>query len=234
MIAALASFGVTAPAASSAPSPRAIVVVKCRAEVGAEGVPAPPPVPAHLRAALTGRAAAQLRFFSDGFVTVLAPRSWNCAGLEAADGGLSLSVFPAHQPNPLRADHLPSNAAGVTAFIDYTGHGPGAQLVCTLFPGTRAAGLAAETAGCAASASGEVVRRAGADVARFDDPPGVKGVGVPSGGANRAVGAVVYPQLRPEPESVTVAKVTCTAPRATIGLCPSIVDDFVARVARHS
>jgi hypothetical protein len=105
--------------------------------------------------------------------------------------------------------------------------------VCTLFPGTRAAGLAAQTAGCAASASGEIVRRAGSDVARFEDPPGVKGVGVPSGGANRAIGAVVYPQLRPEPDSVTVAKVTCAAPRTTVGLCPSIVDDYVARVTRH-
>jgi hypothetical protein len=118
VIAALAAFTVTSPPASSAPSPRAVAVVKCRAEVGAEGAPAPPPIPAQLRAVLTARAAAQLRFFSDGFVTVLAPRSWACAGLEAADGGLSLSVFPAHQPNPLRADHLLSNAAGVTAFVD--------------------------------------------------------------------------------------------------------------------
>ncbi len=233
MIAALAGFSVTAPAASSAPSPRAVVVVKCRAQVGAEGVAAPPPIPAQLRAELTSRAAAQLRFYSDGFVTVLAPRSWTCAGLVAADGGLSLSVYPAHQPNPLRADHLPSDAAGVTAFIDYTGHGPGAQLVCTLFPGTRAARLAAQTARCAASPSGEIVRRAGTDVARFEDPSGVTGVGLPSGGANRAIGAVVYPKLRPEPDSVTVAKVTCTAPPATTGLCPSIVDDYVARVTRH-
>jgi hypothetical protein len=121
----------------------------------------------------------------------------------------------------------------VTAFIDYTGHGPGAQLVCTLFPGTRAAGLAAQTAGCAAPASGEIVRRTGTDVARFEDPPGVKGVGMPSGGANRAIGAVVYPQLRPEPDSITVAKVTCTVPRATVGVCPSIVDDYVSRVTRR-
>lgn len=228
-VAALAAVSVTANPMSPAPSPRRVAVVACRAALGVEGV-SRPRIPADLTAALTARAASQLRFFSDGFVTVLAPRSWTCAGLEAADGGESLSVFPAHHADPLRADRVPSNAAGVTVFVDYTGHGPGAQLVCTLFPGTGAAVLAAKTGGCAPAAAGEVVRRTGGDVARFEDPPGVRGVGVPSGGANRAFGAVVYPQLRPEPESVGVGKVTCTAPPATTGLCSAIVDDFVARV----
>jgi hypothetical protein len=228
---ALAVVGIAATA-GAAPSPRTVPVAACRAAVGAEGV-SPPPIPARLPALLTARAASKLRFFSDGFVTVLAPRAWRCAGVVAADGGESLSVFPAHQPNPLRSDHVPPNAAGVTVFVDYTGHGPGAHLVCSLFAATRAAELAARTGGCAPAARRETVRRTRVDVARFDDPPGVRGVGLPSGGANRAVGAIVYPQLRPEPESVTVSKVTCTAPRSVIGLCPTIVDDFVARAVPH-
>jgi len=229
VLGALAIASVAAAPTGAAPSPRPVTVVACHAAVGAEGV-TPPPIPAQLSAVLTPEAASQLRFFSDGFVTVLAPRAWRCAGLAAADGGLSLSVFPVRQPDPLGAGRVPSNAAGVTVFVDYTGHGPGAHLVCTLFPGTRAAQLAAQTGGCPRSAPRETVRRPSVDAARFDDPAGVRGVGVPSGGANRAVGAVVYPQPRPEPESVTVSKVTCTAARATAALCPAIVDDFVSRI----
>jgi hypothetical protein len=228
-VAVLAGVSVTGTA-TSAPSPRPVAVVACPAAFGAEGETRPP-IPGRLSASVTAREAARLRFFSDGFVTVLAPRSWTCAGSAAADGSESLSVFPARQPNPLQADHVPSAAEAVTAFVDYTGHGPGAQLVCTLFPGTRAAGLAAKTGGCAPSSPRETVRRTGAAVARFDDPPGVRGVGVPSGGANRAVGAVVYPQPRPEPDSVTVSKVTCTVRPATTDRCRAIVDDFVSRVA---
>jgi hypothetical protein len=230
VLAGLAVVGLAAAPTSATPSPRPVAVVACPAAVGAEGV-TPPAVPTQLTAALGTAAASQLRFFSDGFATVLAPRGWTCAGLVAADGGQSLSVFPVHQPNPLGTGRVPSTAAGVTVFVDYTGHGPGARLVCALFPGTRAAQLAAQTGGCPPAAGREGVRRRRAEVARFDDAPGVRGVGVPSGGTNRAVGAVVYPRPRPEPESVTVSKVTCTAPRATAALCPTIVDDFVTRVA---
>jgi hypothetical protein len=227
-LAALAAVAVVVSASGATPSPRAVPVIGCRARLGAEGL-TPPPIPTRVQGAVSARAASQLRFFSDGFVTVLGPRSWTCSGLAAADGGLSLSVFPAHQPDPLRANRLPSNTVGVTVFVDYTGHGPGAQLVCTLFPGTRAAALAAQTGGCAAPAPGEIVRKTNTGLAQFEDPPGVKGVGVPSGGANRAVGAVLYPQGPSEPDSVTVTKLTCTAPPSTIGQCRSIVDDYLIR-----
>src|SRR6202035_4264766 len=78
----------------------------------------------------------------DGFVTLLGPRGWSCHGVEAADGGRSLSVFPPGQSDPLLGDHLGAGTSGVTAILDYTGHGPGAQLVCSLFPHSAAADLA--------------------------------------------------------------------------------------------
>ncbi|HEV3449646.1 MAG TPA: hypothetical protein VG869_00440 [Acidimicrobiia bacterium] len=207
---------------------RAEPVVTCAAVAGGEGS-APPPIPRSLPVRLTDRAAARVRAYSDGFVTVIAPRGWLCAGLSAADGGQSLSVFPPGQPNPLGAGRLPAHAAGVTAIREYTGHGPGAQLVCALFPGTRAARLGAETGGCTPSPRHESVHRPRRGVATFLDPPGVRGSGEPSGADNRAYGAVVYPRLSPEPDSVDVAKVTCTLSGPTEALCPSIVDDFVTR-----
>lgn len=221
---------VLASAASAAGSVVGVPVVACRAELGAPGA-APPRSPAKLAIAVNTSDANRVRFYSDGFVTVLGPKGWSCAGLEAADGGQSLSVFPAGQGDPTKGGTLPAGAAAVTALLDYTGHGPGAELVCGLFPGTRAATLAGETGGCPPVPSREQVTRPTADVATFVDPAGVKGSGVPSGAKNTAVGVVLFPQLNPEPGSVNVAKLTCTSPTSLSPVCDLVVADFVARDA---
>ena len=67
------------------------------------------------------------------------------------------------------------------------------------------------------------------DVVTFVDPTHVLGSGHPSGGKNRAVGVVIYPQVTPEPEAVNVAKETCTLPRSTASLCSVIIADFMIR-----
>jgi hypothetical protein len=217
-----------APAGAATDAPRILVpVMSCPATLGAQGQPAPT-VPGGIEANPPA-GGDQLRFYSDGFVTLLAPSGWSCSGVEAADGGQSLSVYPAGQPDPLTARQPPAGATGVTAILDYTGHGPGAQLVCALFPGTRAARLAAVTGGCARRPGREQVHRPSAAVATFVDPPGVRGSGEPSGGGARAVGAARYPHGRREPSSVNVAKVTCTLSASATALCPAVVSDFLAR-----
>jgi hypothetical protein len=225
---ALTAVTVLAPAGLAAASVVGVPVISCRAELGAPGA-APPRSPTKLPLAVDAHDSSRVRFYSDGFVTVLAPSGWSCAGLEAADGSQSLSAFPAGQRDPAKGDPLPARAAGVTAVLDYTGHGPGAELVCGLFPNTRAATLAGETGGCPAVPSREQVTRPTPDVATFVDPAGVKGSGVPSGGKNAAVGVVLFPQLSPEPGSVNVARATCTAPKALSSVCDLVVADFVAR-----
>ncbi len=215
-------------ASEAAASLVGVPVVTCRAELGAPGA-TPPRSPAKLAIAVDARDTSRVRFYSDGFVTVLGPKGWSCSGLEAADGSQSLSVFPAGQPDPSKGGQPPAGAAGVTAFLDYTGHGPGAELVCGLFPGTQAATLAGETGGCPSVPSREQVSRPTADVATFVDPAGVRGSGVPSGGTNAAAGVVLFPQLSPEPGSVNVAKATCTAPSSLRSVCDLVVADFVAR-----
>jgi hypothetical protein len=206
----------------------AVPVVSCHVEFGAQVTP-PAWAPSSLPVAFPARTAARVTFYSDGFVAALGPKGWSCSGLEAADGGQSLSVFPAGQPNPLSAQARPAHAAGVTIVLDYTGHGPGAELVCGLFPGTRAAAFARSTGGCPALPRAERVRRPTPDVATFADPAGVKGSGVPSGGQNPSFGVVIFPQLRPEPGSVNVAQASCTLPSASSALCGLILGDFVAR-----
>jgi hypothetical protein len=218
------AVGETVPAAAFP----AVPVASCKTGFGAQE-PSPPPIPATLPVALSKRTAARLSFYSNGFVTVLAPRGWACAGVEAADGSRSLSVFTRGRADPLATEHPASDTAGVTALIDYTGHGPGAQLVCSLFPHTRAASLVRDIGGCPPPPRREQLERPTPDVVIFRDPPGLKGTGLPSGTRNAASGVVIFPQLNPEPASVPVAKETCSLPSATSSLCSAIVADFLTR-----
>jgi hypothetical protein len=230
-----AIVGATLPSAvpvSAAPIPRAafpaVPVTSCQTVFGAQQSPAPQ-IAAQLPLAASATTAARLAFYSNGFVTLLGPRGWSCRAVEAADGGRSLSVFPPGHTDPLLADHLPSDAAGVTALIDYTGHGPGTLLVCSLFPRSDAAALTRGVTPCPAIPRREQLERPTPDVVVFHDPPGVKGTGVPSGTRNAASGLVSFPQLHPEPSSVSIAKATCSLPPATSALCSAIVGDFLTR-----
>jgi hypothetical protein len=233
IVAAIVSASlVSAVPVSAAPIPKAafpaVPVTSCQTVFGAQESPAPR-IAAQLPLAASARTAARLAFYSNGFVTLLGPRGWSCRAVEAADGGRSLSVFPPGQTDPLLADHLPTNAAGVTALIDYTGHGPGALLVCSLFPRSDAAALARGVAACPTIPRREQLERPTPDIVRFHDPPGVKGTGLPSGTHNAASGLVSFPQLHPEPSSVPVAKATCSLPPSTSSLCSAIVGDFLTR-----
>jgi hypothetical protein len=222
----------SAARASTAPIPEAtfptVPVASCQTVFGAQESPAPR-IAAELPLAASAATAARLAFYSNGFVTILGPRRWTCRAVEAADGGRSVSVFPPGQTDPLLADHPPSDAAGVTVLFDYTGHGPGALLVCSLFPRSDAAALARGVAPCPALPRREQLERPTPDSVVFHDPPGVKGTGSPSGTHNAASGFVSFPQLRPEPSSVPVAKLTCSLPPAVSGLCPAIIGDFLTR-----
>jgi hypothetical protein len=205
-----------------------IPVVSCPARAGVGGL-SPPPIPTQLTAAVASDVASRLHFYSDGYMVVLAPTGWSCTGLEAADGGQSLSVFPVGQADPLAAAATSKNATAVTARFDYTGHGPGAQVVCGLFPASTAARFAEATGGCTKVPAREVVRHPSRDVATFRDPPGVNGTGEPSGGTNPASGAVFFPPPIRASASANVAQATCTVPRSLASLCPSIIADFVGR-----
>ncbi len=213
VVAGLVIVSASPAAATSDPTASSLVavpVVSCQVQYGAQ-TPAPAWMPSSLPVALPARTATRLTFYSDGYITGLAPKGWACSGTEAADGGQSLSVYPAGQRDPLTAQPS-ANAAAVTVILDYTGHGPGAELVCALFPGTRAASLAQSTGACTSLPHAERVQHPTADVATFVTPPGVKGSGFPSGGHNTSSGVVIFPQLHPEPGSVNVAQLTCTLP----------------------
>jgi hypothetical protein len=205
-----------------------VPVVPCTTQFGVTGQTLPAP-PASLSVAMAKQTAEQLSFYSNSAITVLAPKGWTCAGLVAADGIQQLNVVPPGQAQVTIGEPSSSDTQGITTQLDYTGHGPGAFLVCGLFPGTPAALKAAAIAPCSTIPAQEQVQRPTPDTAIFSDPPGVRGSGDPSGGRYGTYGVVIYPQTADASSGdVTVAKASCTL-ASNAGLCKTIIADFVAR-----
>jgi hypothetical protein len=172
-----------------------------------------------------------LSFYSNGRLTVLGPAGWVCSALVAADGGQSLDVYPAGEPDLSTGEVSPGTPV-VQVVGEWTGHGPGAQLICPLFPASAAVTFLNGAPPCPTIPSGERIIRSTDDVVRFEDPAGLRGSGAGSGGPLVSRGAAVYPQMNPEPAGgVTVAILSCTLPPAQAGLCDGIEADFVVRNA---
>lgn len=166
-------------------------------------------------------------FYSNGLLTVLAPTGWACSALVAADGSQVLDVYPKGQPD-LSTHQIAPGTPVVQVVGDYTGHGPGAELICPLFPHSPAATFMGGSPPCPAVPSGESVSLLTNDVVVFRDPPGVRGTGAGSGGALASTGAAVYPQVGSR-VSVDVRLLSCTLPANQAQFCAPIQADFLVR-----
>jgi hypothetical protein len=189
----------------------------------------PEPFVAHQLPTLA--AARGLSFYSNGVITVLGPAGWTCGALVAGDGGQLLDVYPPGKPDYSQT-LPPKGAAVVQVDIDYTGHIPGAQEVCALFPHSAAATAVTSDGESCPSVTGQVTSSLTSDIVKFTDPAGVTGTGTGSGGSLASNGAVVYPQLSfASDDSVNVALLSCTLPKKSANLCSAILGDFVVRNA---
>ncbi len=209
------------------PSLRVLPVVPCTTTYGA-GSPPSPFVARQLPATTSIR---DLRFYSNGRITVLGPAGWTCGALVAADGGQRLDVYPPGKPN-YSTMLAPKGAELVEVQVDYTGHIPGASLVCPLFPGSAAAPVLKESGFGCQRATNEKTERLTPDVVAFTDPPDVTGSGTGSGGSLTSVGAAVYPQLSQGSDaSVHLSLLSCTLPRSDRSVCGAIEGDYLVRNA---
>ena len=203
-------------------------VVPCPTSYGA-GSGSNPYIPRHLPAAgtVTG-----LSFYSNGLLTVLAPSGWACGALVAADGGQLLDAFPPGSPD-YSTHEPPPGGELVQLAVDYTGHGPGALLVCPLFPGSPAVTFDQGVPPCPTLPPAETTSRVTDDIVAFADPPGVKGTGAGSGGSLASTGDAVYPRVGPSdpPGGVTVSVLSCTLPSASAHACQAVEADYLIRQA---
>jgi hypothetical protein len=171
-----------------------------------------------------------LSYYSNGQITALGPAGWACSALVGADGGQSFAIYPPGKPD-YTAVPIPKGAQIIEVLHDYTGHLPGAELVCGLFPHSAAASFVASGGmTCQTPPAGEKTMTLTSDVVTFSDPTGVTGSGSGSGGSLPSVGAMVYPQLAyGATDSVDVSVLSCTLPAKKAGLCRAVEGDFLVR-----
>lgn len=202
-------------------------VISCPTTYGVQ----PPPSPFVPHQLPTTSVVHGLSYYSNGRITVLGPAGWACGALVAADGGQDLDVYPPGKPD-YATSLAPKGARLVEVEVDYTGHLPGAELVCALFPNSAAAAEVKSVPLPCPTPTGEKTTALTPDVVTFIDPPGTSGSGAGSGGSLTSMGAAVYPQLSSasaSADSVTVARLSCTLPKKRAALCAAIEGDFVVR-----
>jgi len=212
---ALLALGVPAPA-GAAPGTR-FDVMGCDTQLGLGSTTDTTAVPKAVTARVSATVARRLTAYSSGALTALGPKGWACDAIIGADGGTNLRIFPKGKP----PSDDPDAKVGESVQVDgeYTGHGPGARLVCPYFPDSAAARFFGdEGPACPALPEGRVVTPTSSpDVVRFHDAVGT-------------VGEVVYPQVAQEPTSgevVTYAECTLTGRRHS--LCTPILADVLRR-----
>ena len=223
--ASAATKGSSSHSTSGAPTIAVLPVISCPTTFGAGTSPHPFVAP-QLPTTSPGRG---LTFYSNGLITVLGPAGWTCGALVAADGGQKLDVYPPGSPD-YSTSLAPKGATLIEVTRDYTGHLPGAEVVCGLFPESAAAAdVKSGGLPCRTTAS-EKTKIVTPDVVEFSDPAGVTGTGAGSGGKLVSSGAAVYPQLASGSDtSVNVTLLSCTLPKKNSAKCGAILGDFLVR-----
>jgi hypothetical protein len=155
---------------------------------------------------------------------------WTCTGNFGADGSGMMALTPAGTTVPANTSttwQLPSSSPvqAIVAVESGASTVQAAALACPLFSAAKTTVQEDLGKECTASPDGEhAVPSSSSDVA-FRDPPGVAGVGVPSGGQNAANGVMLY---LPKSSEATAYLATCTLPAAEESLCSAVLNHFVA------
>jgi hypothetical protein len=177
--------------------------------------------------------AGNLAVYSDetGALMLVGPTvGWTCTGSFGADGSGMIALAPVGTTVPSNGTPWQLAASSPTQAIVAmeSGASPvqGASLVCPLFSAAQAATQQNLGKACTpASTSREHVAKISSVAVGFQDPPGVPGVGFPSGGQNPANGGGLY---QPKPTEPTAYLATCTLPASQQDLCTAVLNHFVA------
>ena len=205
-------------------------VVSCPTSLGVARPAVPLP---RSRAVAVPRAlAVRLAVYADdvGVMELVGPAGWRCAASYGADGSGGMVVYP-------RGERVPRSwAAGwplarTSAEAAIAGQETSACYSCTLAQACRLF-LSAATAwrsagfgqGCAARPAAESVVRVGAGIVIFEDPPGIQGDGLPSGGLYPANGVLTYHPGAPDGSW----RETCTLPGSDKDECTAVLNAFLS------
>jgi len=213
-----------------------IGVTTCPTALGASADPTRAP-PATIAITLPTSAVGSLgslNFYSDseGLLVVLAPAGWSCSATVGGDGSAQISVVPATEAGDLAGGLTSPNDSEVIQ-ADETSQCAGCTYdqVCGLFPVIQAqTSFNGPCGGTAVPPPQEVDASLSPSAVSFEDPPGVRGTGVLSGGANPVNGVMTYtPDSATSQPSALSYEASCAAPSAQHALCTAILNTFLTR-----
>ena len=193
-----------------------IPVVRCATVFGVGGPPRH--VPSSVQVSASGPTHG-LVAYTNTEIFLVGPRGLRCSGLVAADGGSQVLAWAPGARKP--APH--SHGVGLTLNIDPACAGCKADDACPFF--TALASMLGFPCSLGVPPK-ELVSRPRADLALFEDPPGVAGSGWPSGGPYPANGVV---GTRGSALDALVYRSTCTLPAAHHAICTESLNDVIAR-----
>jgi hypothetical protein len=230
LVAILAMSNTAAASPSLAAKPIALAVVPCRTSFALAQQPPRKRLPKSIVVDVPGQLATDLVVYSDtrAILRSVGPRGWTCDATFGADGSGGLLIHPNNEQVPLQTWGagwaLPrgSQDAAITALETGASSNQADGEACPYFS-TAAKRMVADFGhSCTAHPKAERVTIVNSHVARFTDPAGLHGGGIPSGGKNWATGLVIYsPMARPG-----AYQLTCTLPRANANECAAVIDYF--------
>jgi hypothetical protein len=207
-----------------------VPVIACPTSRGIAGHPATK-YPTMLTTRAAPSIASHLAYYSDNvrnLTPVLGPRGWKCQVQVGADGSAGVNIYP--------PGSSPTGKTAITIRSSPACQGCVWTLVCSLIPGSAKQVGVGQPACPSTRPKRELVKFESGnptatgpvqDVVVFQDPPGVKGKGIPSGGPDPANGALLYDWNKHDGGAASLE--TCTLPKSEFDVCSASVSNFGGR-----
>jgi hypothetical protein len=219
----------TSPAPTAAADTVSLPVVSCPTTVAIAPTPTPVALPSSRAVAVTSAMASGLAIYADtqGTMELVGPKGWRCAAAYGADGSGGVVVYPPGTPAPRTANAVWK--LGQTTAMGIYGTESSACSTCTLsqacplFPAAAKALRSYLGHGCPARPAAETVTTLSSGIVSFEDPAGVHGDAMPSGGQYPANAVMTYHPGAPDGSWLE----TCTLPSSDRAECTAVLNTFI-------
>jgi hypothetical protein len=222
-----------APSKVSRLGSAALPVVPCSTIFALAAPPPTVPLPSSISVNIPGDLAAQLAVYSDssGIMMMMAPKGWSCTGTYGADGSGGLIIHPDSEIVPSTSWGEGWHLSDTSQDEAITGTQPGGSATqalgyaCSIFHKAAVGFEKAFGHPCPAHLASEQVRQVTSHAFGFEDPPGVQGLGIPSGGEDPAIGVNIYTTSTTPGAYIA----TCTMPKSERLICSAVSKYFAER-----